>query len=305
MTSRALLIGALLLAGTASTLGQGTDSSSSQPYLVEYIGAKGSGTAGSILQNLEQNSDSWFTADNIQPYFILAFAREDDNAVGSGNFVPHWDSSITPADIASFKTSFTNVKFLVSLGGATLTSGANYVWQPQSGDCSSWIAAAAQSVSALISEYHLDGIDIDFENFESGDSSFPTCIAGLINSLQSQGSTEVSIAPFPSIESQYAALYKAASSGICFVNFQAYAQPAPTGISGYESLYNSVLNNPYPSSKLLLGVQTSQAPSDITSIFQDLYSNSLINGAFFFEADDSAPSYSAENSIMQSLASSS
>lgn len=73
-----------------------------------YRGASGNGNGGSILQSLQSSPPSWLSAQGIQPYFILGFAREDDSAVGSGIFSPHWDSSITAGEI-SFSSEHSSI----------------------------------------------------------------------------------------------------------------------------------------------------------------------------------------------------
>ena len=70
---------------------------------------------------------------------------------------------------------------------------------------------SVSSLSNMVREYNLDGIDIDYEHFHSDPCSFAECTGQLIRRLKKSGTISfASIAPFDheEIQSHYMALWK-------------------------------------------------------------------------------------------------
>ncbi|GLJ06102.1 hypothetical protein SUGI_0031860 [Cryptomeria japonica] len=63
---------------------------------------------------------------------------------------------------------------------------------------SSWVQNAVSTLTQIMNEYHLDGIDIDYEHFDYSDpNTFTECIGQLIVQLkQKKVISMASIAPY-------------------------------------------------------------------------------------------------------------
>ncbi|KAH7415920.1 hypothetical protein KP509_14G066600 [Ceratopteris richardii] len=123
----------------------------------EYIGALYNGVK---FSDVPVNSEVPF-------HFILSFAIDYTSSASptDGLFNIYWQNSVlSPEEVQAIKSQYSNVKAMVSLGGDTI-SGQPVQFSATSED--SWVSNAVSSLSSLISQYHLDGIDIDYEHFDS------------------------------------------------------------------------------------------------------------------------------------------
>ncbi|BBG96619.1 hypothetical protein Prudu_005474 [Prunus dulcis] len=160
--------------------------------MMEYIGASG----------IPIKFDSVPSEDEIDFNFILGFAIDADASGNpqNGTFSPYWETTLTPKSVAAIKKSHPNVKVLASLSGWSLGQTVLRWYNPT--DPNLWISNAVSSLGSIITTYHLDGIDIDYENFpnqksSNSSSSFAFCIGELITRLKKQRLISVaSIAPF-------------------------------------------------------------------------------------------------------------
>ncbi|XVF16961.1 hypothetical protein REPUB_Repub10bG0075900 [Reevesia pubescens] len=89
--------------------------------------------------------------------------------------------TLTPESIVAINKSHPNVKALASLSGWSL---GEKVLRYNPVDIQLWISNAFSSLKSMAEEYHLDGIDIDYENFPKHNSSFAYCIGELLTLLK-------------------------------------------------------------------------------------------------------------------------
>ncbi|XP_060216352.1 chitinase 2-like [Lycium barbarum] len=172
----------------------------------EYIGAESTSVK---LTDVPINS-------NIEFHFILAFAIDynSDNSnptPTNGKFNIFWENNhLNPTEIASIKSRYKNVKIAVSLGGDTVGDNKNVYFKPKS--INSWVDNAISSLSPMIKEYNIDGIDIDYEHFLDTDINvFAECIGQLVTKLKKNGKIQFdSIAPYENstIQSHYKTLWR-------------------------------------------------------------------------------------------------
>eukprot|EP01018_Ginkgo_biloba_P020755 Gb_07286 [translate_table: standard] len=131
----------------------------------------------------------------------------------------------------AIKAQHNNVKVAVSIGGDSV-GNAKAQFQPSS--VSSWVNNAVSSLTEIIQNYHLDGLDIDYEHFQSQPDVFADCIGQLITTLKQNNVISVaSIAPFDDdqVQSHYQALWNKYGNLIDYVNFQFYAYDKSTTVS--------------------------------------------------------------------------
>lgn len=261
--------------------------------LVDYIGASGDST----LQFTDVPLSS-----SVQYIFPLAFAIDADASGNTQNgvFTPFWASSLTPAAAQSFKQANPNVKLVASLAGASqylsdgTTRSINWYDPPSTDD---WINNAVSSISALVSQYSLDGIDIDYEGFPQS-STFTTCIGGLISQLKASSTISVaSIAPFGNTLSFYADLFQNFGSSIDWVNYQFYADGLNTE-ADYVSRYSTVAST-FDSTKLLASVDVADGNglqgNDFIQAVQQLQN---LPGIMIFDVDhDKATGFTTEQAV--------
>jgi len=188
----------------------------------EYIGAESDAVK---LSDVPINS-------KVEFHFILAFAIDytSDNhpKPTNGKFNVFWETkNLGPSEIASIKAKNKNVKVAVSLGGDSVVHDKNKVFfSPRS--INSWVENAVSSLTSMIKQYNLDGIDIDYEHFKSHDeNTFVECIGRLITILKKNRTIKfASIAPYEDqgpVERNYLALWRKYGHVIDYVNFQFYA----------------------------------------------------------------------------------
>ncbi|KAF5447055.1 hypothetical protein F2P56_032634 [Juglans regia] len=185
----------------------------------EYIGAESDSIK---LSDVPVNPD-------IEFHFILAFAIDytglKNPSPTNGKFNPFWATKhINPTEISRMKATHSNLKISVSLGGATVGKREVH-FAPHSID--SWVQNAISSLTNMIKEYNLDGIDIDYEQFSTDPNTFAECIGRLVMNLKKSGTISfASIAPYDdegSVQKHYTALWRKYGRFIDYVNFQFYA----------------------------------------------------------------------------------
>ncbi|KAM0869536.1 hypothetical protein ACQ4PT_040622 [Festuca glaucescens] len=194
--------------------------------------------------------------------YILAFVIDYTTATEpptptNGRFNVFWqDSVLSPAAIAEVKRRNPNVRVGVSLGGATV-SGSPVFFNVTCG-VDAWVRNAVESLTGIIQRYGLDGIDIDYEEFQVDPATFTECAGRLVAALKSSGVIRfASIAPYGNADVQryYRTLWAAHSDAIDYVNFQFYAYGASTTAEQYVRLFHEQIFN-YPGANLLASFNT-------------------------------------------------
>ncbi|KAI3820503.1 hypothetical protein L1987_08051 [Smallanthus sonchifolius] len=187
--------------------------------LMEYIGATGKPVT----------FDEVPVEDGIDFHFILSFAIDADASGNpqNGNFKPYWSSGLTADSVAAVKSKHPNVKALASLSGWSLGSTTLRWYKPENSQI--WISNAFTSLKSIIETYHLDGIDVDYENFPKHNESFSYCIGELITYLKNQSVISVAtISPYRLTTIPYIQLFNAYGDVIDYVNHQFYTDKVQT-----------------------------------------------------------------------------
>ncbi|KAA8549540.1 hypothetical protein F0562_001442 [Nyssa sinensis] len=222
----------------------------------EYIGAE--------FRNLRFSSVP--INPNVEFHFILSFAIDYTTSSSpsptNGKFNIFWDSdNLSPSQVSAIKSQHSNVKVALSLGGAT---------------------------------FHLDGIDIDYENFNANPNTFAECIGRLITTLKKNKVISfASIAPFDNdqVQRHYLALWRSYGQLIDYVNFQFYAYDKGTTVSQFMSFFQTQSSN-YKGGKVLVSIISdgSGGLSPENGFFtacNRLKSQQQLHGIFIWSADDS------------------
>ncbi|OEL26045.1 Chitinase 2 [Dichanthelium oligosanthes] len=194
------------------------------------------------------------------------------------------DSVLTPSAVAEIKQSNPNVRVAVSLGGASL-SGTQVFFSITSVD--SWVEKAASSLTSIIQQYNLDGIDIDYEQFQVDPATFSECIGRLLTTLKSNGVIQfASIAPFddPDVQSHYQPLWASNGGLIDYINFHFYGYDKSTTADQYVNHINDQMAN-YPGGNMLASFimepTIDSLPIDtVLSACQTLQSQGTLYGVF-------------------------
>ncbi|GMN33543.1 hypothetical protein TIFTF001_004221 [Ficus carica] len=248
--------------------------------MMEYIGATG----------VPVKLKSVPISPNISFHFILSFAIDatPSGKPNNGNFSPYWASTLTRDSVAQIKAQYPNVKALASLSGWSLGDTVLRWYDPPNPD--RWISAAFSSLSAIAATYDLDGIDIDYENFPKGNSSFAYCIGELISLLKNQSVISVAtIAPFYTTVGPYIELFDRYEEVIDFVNYQFYTDRVRTP-RGYLQTYR-LRAAQFDAAKLLPSYEVAgrgiqgDAFFDALRLLED--SGFAVNGVMIFSADAS------------------
>ncbi|XP_021739600.1 chitinase 2-like [Chenopodium quinoa] len=236
---------------------------------------------------------------NVQFNFLLSFAIDYTESSSSptptnGKFNIFWDHyKLTPSEVLSMKNNHPNVRVGVSLGGDSV-SGQKAIFMPSSID--SWVSNAVSSLKDIINKYHLDGIDINYEHFESGSDTqtFVECIGLLTKNLKENNIVKfVSIAPFDDddVQKRYQALWKKYGKYIDYVNFQFYSYEQITSKSEFITYFKNERRN-YKDGKILAsyisdGSKGLKPGKDFFKACEKLKEMNLLHGIFFWCADDS------------------
>jgi hypothetical protein len=283
---KTFLLSSLILFISSTHVGATKTLSSSTNLFREYIGAESNNIKFSDVP----------INPNVEFHFILSFGIDYDTSSSpsptNGKFNIFWDTKhLNPSQVSSIKNQYSNVKVALSLGGDSVEGGYAY-FDPSSVD--SWLANAVSSLTSIIKEYNLDGIDIDYEHFKGDPNTFAECIGKLIQTLKSNGViTFASIAPFDDdqVQSHYLALWKNYGHLIDYVNFQFYAYDKGTSVSQFIDYFNKQSSN-YNGGKVLVSFISDGSgglsPSDgFFKACQRLKSQQKLHGIFVWSADDS------------------
>ena len=233
---------------------------------------------------------------NVEFHFILSFAIDytasSSPSPTNGKFNIFWDSdNLSPSQVSSIKSDHSNVKVALSLGGDSVGNGYAY-FNPSSVD--SWVSNAVSSLTDIIQQYNLDGIDIDYEHFSAHPETFAECIGQLIKTLKKNGVISfASIAPFDDdqVQSHYLALWKSYGNLIDYVNFQFYAYDQGTTVSQFMKYFEEQSSN-YEGGKVLAsfisdGSGGLSPDNGFFTACNRLKSQQQLHGIFIWSADDS------------------
>ncbi|KAI3461480.1 hypothetical protein Pfo_018143 [Paulownia fortunei] len=262
-------------------------SASNNPNLFrEYIGAEFKNVK---FSDLPINS-------GVEFHFILSFAIDYTTSSSAsptnGKFNIFWDTdNLSPAQVSAIKSKYSNVKVALSLGGDSVGDGYAY-FNPSS--VNSWISNAVSSLTSIIQEYNLDGIDIDYEHFKTDPDTFAECIGKLISTLKKNGAISfASIAPYDDdqVQSHYLALWRSYGHLIDYVNFQFYAYDQGTTVSQFMDYFATQSSN-YNGGKVLASFISDGsgglAPDNgFFTACSRLKSQGHLHGIFVWCADDS------------------
>ncbi|XP_058111009.1 chitinase 2-like [Magnolia sinica] len=232
---------------------------------------------------------------SVDFHFILSFAIDyttDSPSPTNGKFNIFWDSdNLSPSQVHSIKADHGNVKVGLSLGGDCVGSRKAF-FTPSSVD--SWVGNAVSSLTKIIKQYGLDGIDIDYEHFKADPDTFAACIGQLVTTLKGNGVIKfASIAPFDDneVQSHYLALWRKFGNVIDYINFQFYAYDQGTTVYQFLDYFNTQSSN-YGGGKVLVSFSTegNEGLSPEAGFFTAcgmLRSQSKLHGIFVWSADDS------------------
>ncbi|KAM0909605.1 hypothetical protein ACQ4PT_014708 [Festuca glaucescens] len=227
---------------------------SATSFVWAHIGS----TSGDSAPRQRQHSSP--VQQNLDSAVVPAQAPTPTNGV----FSPFWDTdNLSAAAMSATTAAHPNLSIMVGFGGDTLqNTGVNATFAPSSVD--SWVANAASSLSAMINQYGLDGVDVDYEHFGADVDTFVECIGRLLTQLKASfPNVATSIAPFErgDIQEYYQALWSRYSGVIDYVNFQFYGYGANTNVDYYVKFYNDQQAN-YPGAKVLASFKT----GDVTGL---------------------------------------
>lgn len=235
---------------------------------------------------------------NVDFHFILSFAIDYDTSSSSpsptnGKFNIFWDTqNLSPSHVSSIKSQHPNVHVSLSLAGDSVGSGSPAFFAPSS--TATWLSNAVSSLTQIIQQYNLDGIDIDYEHFKSDPATFAECAGQLIKTLKTNGVIKfASIAPFDEedVESHYVALWENYGEYIDYVNFQFYAYDEGTSVDEFIEYFNTQ-SEKYSGGKVLVsfisdGSGGLSPQNGFFTACHRLKSQNKLHGIFVWSADDS------------------
>ncbi|WCJ25812.1 Chitinase 2 [Euphorbia peplus] len=232
---------------------------------------------------------------NVEFHFILDSAIDYDASTSSstnGKFKVFWDSiNLSPSQVSSVKSKHPNVKVALSLGGNSF-NGSFVRFKPTS--VKSWVSNAVSSLTSIIKQYKLDGIDINYQHYPYPEdtATFAECIGQLVSTLKKSGVISfASIAPFEQefVEWHYKAVWKKYHSLFDYVNFQFYAYDQRTTVAEFVNYFNIQTEN-YNGSKILASFITDSS-SGLTpengffKACKKLRNKKQLHGIFAWSAD--------------------
>ncbi|KAK7350874.1 hypothetical protein VNO77_09905 [Canavalia gladiata] len=247
---------------------------------MEYIGATG----------VPVKFDSVPIEKGIDFHFILGFAIDADPSgkAQNGKFSPYWAETLSPDSVAAIKGRHSNVKVLASLSGWSVNDNVVRWYDPI--DPKLWISNAFSSLKSLAFTYHLDGIDIDYENFpkRGNSTSFAYCIGELITLLKNQSLISVAtIAPYHLTVKPYMELFSDYGKVIDYVNHQFYTDKVLTPQSYLEGF--KLRATQFDKNKLLPSYEVNGRGIQGDAFFRTLSlleeNGFVINGIMIFSAD--------------------
>lgn len=283
-SSRLGMISLLVLHSLFTNLS--TIRASPEKLFTEYIGAEDKNVRFSDVPIIS----------TIDFHFLLSFAIDYTDTSSprptNGDFSVYWDNiNLGPSQVSAIKALHSNVKVGMSLGGDTINN-RNVYFNPTS--VSSWVANAIHSVTRIVNEYNLDGIDIDYEHFISDPETFAECIGRLIFYLKQNNVVSfISIAPYEddSVQPYYLALWRRYGHLIDYVNFQFYAYSKGTTIPQFLKYFDTQSSNYYGGRVLVsFGTDGSGGLSPKNGFFKAcsiLSKQGKLHGILIWSADDS------------------
>ncbi|CAK9184827.1 unnamed protein product [Ilex paraguariensis] len=287
MASSKLQVSVLVLQVLFITSSLAQAASANSKLFREYIGAEGKNVTFSDVP----------VDPEVDFHFILSFAIDYTNSSPpeptNGFFNVFWDSeNLNPSRVSSIKAENPNVKVAMSLAGDSV-DGHHYVFFNAT-TIDSWVTNAIDSITNIVREYNLDGIDIDYEHFNADPDTFAECIGQLLYNLKQNGIVSfTSIAPYEddSIQPHYLALWRKYGHLIDYVNFQFYAYDNGTTISQFLGYFETQSSN-YNGSTILVsfGTDGSGGLSPENGFFEAcsmLKDDDKLQGIFIWSADDS------------------
>ncbi|WCJ25813.1 Chitinase 2 [Euphorbia peplus] len=197
----------------------------------------------------------------VEFHFILNSVMDYDPASSSstnGKFKVFWDSkNFSPSQISSIKSKHPNVKVALSVAG-TSYNGTFVRFEPKS--IKSWVSNAVSSLTSIIKQYKLDGIDINYQHYPYPEDTvtFAECIGQLVGTLKKNGVISfASIAPIDQdfVQWHYKAVWRYYWNVIDYVNFQFYAYDQRTTVDEFTQYFNSQ-TEAYNGSKILVSFLT-------------------------------------------------
>lgn len=230
-------------------------------------------------------------------HFILSFAIDYTTSTSppsptNGKFSAFWDTAnLAPPCVSAIKARHPNVKVALSIGGDTV-NGEYALFAPTTID--SWVKNAVSSITRLVKEYHLDGIDIDYEHFNTDPNTFAEAIGRLLIILKRNRIVSfASIAPYDNstVQAHYLALWRKYGHVIDYVNFQFYAYEKGTTIPQFLSHFETQRSN-YKGGVVLVSFGTDQSgglkpENGFFEACGTLKRQGKLNGIFIWSADDS------------------
>lgn len=252
----------------------------------EYIGAEGINIRFSDVP----------IHPDVEFHFILSFAIDytgsSSPSATNGKFRVFWDEeNLSPSSVSSIKAKHSNVKFALSLGGDTV--GKEFAFfKPKS--ITSWVTNAFESISQIVKEYDLDGVDIDYEHFKVDPDTFTECIGQLLLHLKRHNVISfASIAPYEDdgVQSHYLALWRKYGDLIAYVNFQFYSYGKGTTVAQFLNHFETQSSN-YEGGKVLASFATDGSggltpEKGFFKACSTLQSRGQLHGIFVWSADDS------------------
>lgn len=162
----------------------------------------------------------------------LAFARDYDenDHHTNGLFTPYWDErTVTPQLISEFKKNYTKRHVKAKVFASIGDRDPRYPFQIKDGDTDAWVSNAAESLTAIVKKYHLDGIDVYYEHITAKEDEFVYAIGELIAKLKKERAiTVASIAPSAALNDNfYVPLYKKFGKSIDTVVYQCHKEVEP------------------------------------------------------------------------------
>ncbi|KAL4422304.1 hypothetical protein ABPG75_008501 [Micractinium tetrahymenae] len=260
-------------------------------FMAAYAGARPLGRPLPPLAAAPQAS----ACGTVPLHLILAFARDPDHD-GRFEFYDPWQLETASRQLHGLQR------------GMLSLAGAGFAWGPAPGvSLDTWVAAAVDSLQALLDRFSLVGLDINYEEGLEADG-FPEAMAALIAQLRAwRPSLLITVSPFDGIWHHYRQLLRLAGPSIDYINWQVYAElesPHSTAdqvVAAYDRLAHEVGGY----EKLTLGVNTEprqlRGPQLVASLeaFRRLRARG-ISGAFTWALDNSAESgYAAERGLLQ------
>ncbi|KAJ3674729.1 hypothetical protein LUZ60_005345 [Juncus effusus] len=283
----------LLLLQTFLLLSPSTSASNSKLF-VEYIGAE---------FNNVRFSDMPINT-KVDVHFILSFAIDYTSSKPysptNGKFNVNWDSqNLSPSQVSSIKHKHSKVKVALSLGGASVGENNEKVFFSAS-SVETWVNNAVSSLTKIIKEYNLDGIDIDYENFKKplNPNTFAECIGQLLTQLKKNNVVKfASIAPFDDddVQKNYLTLWKKYGHLIDYVNFQFYGYSKDTTVSQFLNYFKKQSSN-YAGGKVMASISTDRTSGGDGGLSPDkgfftacntLKKEGKLHGIFIWSADTS------------------